>query len=488
MTTLTWVILCIACAAVSAVVMHFATVKKTEQYKNENAELNGYVNSLETSNTQLSRDKYELNKKYDELNRELLDISSKFSAEQEKSKGAEIQNTELKAELEKLKLSNDDLNHEILDISAKYSAERQKNEWLDKADSKLSETFNSLSKQIIENTNVDFLNKANDKLNDFASKLDEKMQGENRAVANILTPVSENLTELKKHIGELEEKRVSAYTKLDKAVEDLKIQNDTLTSEARNLNSALHNSSVRGKWGEVQLRRVAELSGMTDHIDFDEQKQNESGKRPDMIIHLSGGRTIPVDSKVPMENYLKYVECKDETQNKLFLQGHVRAVKMHIDALAKKEYWKSESRAMQLVVLVIPYESGLSSAFDGDPELFEYAESKNVLLLSPVTFYAFLKAVSTGWTEYNLVQNAQEIAQLSKELIDRFEVFIDHVKNIGSSIDKAAASYNKAVSSYNTRLNPTFNKLKALKQLPEQPELDNAQLINAANGTAAETE
>lgn len=478
MTTVTWLILCIACVAVGAVAVYFVTLKKTENYKACNNELNGRVKLLEITNSQLLKDKDELNKKLDDAGKNLLEISSELSAEQQKRRNEEEQNKELKSELDKLKKNNDELNHNMLDFSAKYSAEKQKNEWVDKADDKLRETFNSLSKEIIENTNVDFLNKANDKLNDFASKLDEKMQGENRAVANILTPVSENLTELKKHIGELEEKRVSAYSDLNKAVEVLRGQNDTLTMEARNLNSALHNSSVRGKWGEVQLRRVAELSGMNDHIDFDEQKQNESGKRPDMIIHLSGGRTIPVDSKVPMEHYLKYVECKDDVQNKVYLQGHVKAVKTHIDALAKKEYWKSESRAMQLVVLVIPYESGLSAAFEGDPELFEYAESKNVLLLSPVTFYAFLKAVSTGWTEYNLVKNAQEIAQLSKELIDRFDVFIDHVRNIGSNIDKAAASYNKAVSSYNTRLNPTFNKLKALKELPEQSDIETVQLIN----------
>ena len=467
-----WIIICIITAIVGAGGAYFISTKKNSAIIAEKYQLLANIDNLEKSNEALRQEKIQSSEAIDTLNTELRDVSSKLSAELEKTKIISTQNAELKTQVEQLTNDNANLNRELQRVSSEYSAEAQKNKWVEAADKSMREAFGALSKEIIENNNVDFLNKANDKLNDFASKLDEKMQGENKAVANILTPVSENLTELKKHIGELEEKRTSAYAELNQTVSMLKNQNDILTNEAKNLNSALRNSSVRGKWGEAQLRRVAELSGMIGHIDFEEQYVNNDGKRPDMIIRLTGNRSIPVDSKAPMDDYLKYTETQDEAERARSLDGHVRALKKHIDALSKKEYWKSEERSVQMVALVIPYESGLSAAFEGDPSIFIYAVDRNVLLLSPITFYAFLKSVALGWSEYDLAKSANEIAQLSKELVDRFDVFLSHVTAVGTNIDKAAASYNKAIGSYNSRLNSTFNKLRSLKQLPELPMQD----------------
>lgn len=477
MDTVTWLILCIVCAASGSIAVFIACSKKSEKYKKENNDLISQLKVLSATTDQIKTEKEELSDKCNEQNVDLRELNAKFYAETQKAKSVQEQYDDLKEECDKLKSQNVDLNRELQKFAAEYSAETEKNKWIESADKNMREAFGAMSKEIIESSNVDFLNKANDKLNDFASKLDDKIQGENRAVAGILAPVSENLTELKKHIGEIEEKRVSAYSDLNKTVDILREQNNILTNETRNLNSALRNSSVRGKWGEAQLRRVAELSGMMSHIDFEEQQQNDNGKRPDMVVKLSGGRSVPVDSKVPMDDYLKYTECNDEEQRKIYRAGHVKAVKSHIDALSKKEYWKNENRSIQLVALVIPYESGLSVAFDGDPDLFEYAVGKNVLLLSPVTFYAFLKSVSVGWTEYSLVQNAQDIAKLSNELIDRFETFIKYFGDIGNGLDKAVGNYNKAINSYNSRLNSTFNKLRSLKQLSERDMLDTVESL-----------
>ena len=474
MGTTAWIIICIATAILGAGGAYYIATKKNSAIMAERYQLLANIDNLEKANEALRGEKSQSASTIDNLNAELRDVSSKLSAELERTKLISTQNTELKAQFEQLSNENANLNRELQRVSSEYSAEAQKNKWVEEADKSMREAFGALSKEIIENNNVDFLNKANDKLNDFASKLDEKMQGENKAVANILTPVSENLTELKKHIGELEQKRTTAYAELNQTVSMLKNQNDILTNEAKNLNSALRNSSVRGKWGEAQLRRVAELSGMIEHIDFEEQYVNNDGKRPDMIIRLTGNRSIPVDSKAPMDDYLKYTECKDDAERARALDGHVRALKKHIDALSKKEYWKSEERSVQMVVLVIPYESGLSAAFEGDPSIFIYAVDRNVLLLSPITFYAFLKSVALGWSEYDLAKSANEIAQLSKELVDRFDVFLGHFDAIGTGLDKAAASYNKAIGSYNTRLNATFNKLRNLKQMPDVPMLETA--------------
>lgn len=485
MSTTTWIIATAAAAAIGAAATYIINNKKTEKLKRESYELNAELSSQQLVNQQLKEDNDSKEEKIDQLTESLRVASSDLSAQSQRAKTAEEQNAAFKAELEKIREENASLNKELQTVVSQLSAEEQKSKWVEAADKNMREVFGALSKEIVENNSKNFLATANDKLNDFASKLDEKMISENKTVASIMTPVSENLTELKKHIGELETKRATAYVELNKSVDMLKQQSDILAGETKSLNSALRNSSVRGKWGEAQLRRVAELSGMMEHIDFEEQFVNNEGKRPDMVIRLTGGRSIPVDSKVPMDDYLKYAEAADEQERTAHLANHVKAVKKHIDALSKKEYWKSEERSVQMVVLVIPYESGLSAAFEGDPDIFLYAVDKNVLILSPVTFYAFLKSVALGWSEYNLAESAKEIAQLSKELVDRFETFITHFGAVGAGIDKAAASYNKAIGSYNSRLNATFNKIRGLKELPEVPMLD--EVTTSVNGVQTET-
>lgn len=396
-----------------------------------------------------------LNKKLDLLKTENSRLNAKLESELEAKNG-------YLAEKQELSAKNELLNIELQKAVSASAAETEKTKWINEADKTLREAFNAISKDIIDKNNNVFLERANDKLNDFAAKLDQKMEGENRSVNNIVVPVGEQLKELQKQVAEMENKRASAYSGLEATVGELRKQNDMLKSEAQSLNSALRNSSVRGKWGEEQLRRIAELSGMTEHIDFEEQFITEDSKRPDMTIFLTGNRAIPVDSKTPMDEYLLFAEASEPKERSAHLEQHIRAVKRHIDALAKKEYWKSLDRSVPFVVMVIPYESGLSAIFETDKEIFQYALDKNVLLLSPMTFYAFLKSVSMGWTEYNMAENAKEISKLSNELIERFERFVKYLDEIGSNMGKAVSKYNEAVGSYNKRLLPTFNKLKDL--------------------------
>ena len=227
-------------------------------------------------------------------------------------------------------------------------------------------------------------------------------------------------------------------------------------------------NAQRGKWGEEQLRRIAELAGMVEHIDFEEQEVNVEGSRPDMVIHLTGGRSVPVDSKAPMNSYLAYLDDTDEAQRAKHLSEHVKALRNHIDTLYRKAYWKSEDRSVEMVAMVVPYESGLSAAFATDREIFGYAMEKNVLLLSPMTFYAFLKSVSIGWQENAMSKNAKEIAKQSKELIKRFETFYGHFDKIDKALANARTAYDSAVSSYNSRLLPAFNRFETLSNGTEQ--------------------
>ncbi len=421
----------------------------------------GKISALKNENKNLRSEKEELSGKVDETRKSrenlLFDIA-------EKDREIAIKDTFLKTETfraneaerknAELSLRNEELSQKLSVVSAKAAAAEESSrnirEWIDKADSSLKDSFANISKNITENNNRLFLETANDK------------------VGGIVTPVSNELKELRAKVEELEEKRASAYSGLNEKVENLQKQNSELKNATDLLNSTLKNNAQRGKWGEEQLRRIAELAGMVEHIDFEEQEVNVEGSRPDMVIHLTGGRSVPVDSKAPMNSYLAYLDDTDEGARAKHLSEHVKALRSHIDTLYRKAYWKSEDRSVEMVAMVVPYESGLSAAFATDREIFGYAMEKNVLLLSPMTFYAFLKSVSIGWQENAMSQNAKEIAKQSRELIRRFEVFYGHFDKIDSALSSARNAFDKAVSSYNSRLLPAFNRFETLSKGSEQ--------------------
>ena len=426
---------------------------------------NGKISALKTENGNLKNEKESLFAEVEEnrKNREKLifDISEKereIAVKETILKTETFRANEAERKCEELSAKAEELSEKLSETSAKAAAaeESSKNirEWIDKADLSLKDSFASISKTITENNNKVFLETANDK------------------VGGIVTPVSNELKELRTKVEELEQKRASAYSGLNEKVENLQKQNSELKNATDLLNSTLKNNAQRGKWGEEQLRRIAELAGMVEHIDFEEQEVNNEGSRPDMVIHLTGGRSVPVDSKAPMNSYLAYLDDTDETARAKHLSEHVKALRSHIDTLYKKAYWKSEDRSVEMVAMVVPYESGLSAAFATDREIFSYAMEKNVLLLSPMTFYAFLKSVSIGWQENAMSQNAKEIAKQSKELINRFSVFYGHFEKIDKALSTARKAYDDAVGSYNRRLLPAFNRFELLSNGTEQEMLE----------------
>lgn len=400
-----------------------------------------------------------------EKEKALAVMESQLQNEKKRLEETEVQNAELI-------FRANDLSESLHKATAKAAALEQSykdlSEWIGKADLSLKDSFASLSKNITENNTKLFLESANDKLSDFAAKLGENLKGNNEAVSGIITPVGNELKELRSKVEELEAKRASAYSGLNEKVENLQKQNTELKNATDLLNSTLKNNAQRGKWGEEQLRRIAELAGMVEHIDFEEQAVNADGSRPDMVIHLTGGRTVPVDSKAPMNSYLAYLDDTEDSQREKHLSEHVKALRIHIDTLYKKAYWKSEDRSVEMVAMVVPYESGLSAAFATDREIFSYAMGKNVLLLSPMTFYAFLKSVSIGWQENAMSQNAKEIAKQSKELIKRFETFFGYFEKMDTALTNARTQFDKAMGSYNSRLLPAFNRFEMLSSGTEQ--------------------
>lgn len=428
-------------------------------------------NLIKTEKERLSFEEVELRRKNEML---LADVSEKerslavkeamLKTESFRLSEAERQNAELSETVARL-------GSKLTEVSAKAAAVEESNanikEWIGRADATLKDSFASLSKDITENNSRVFLETAGDK------------------VGGIVTPVSNELKELRSKVEELEAKRASAYSGLNEKVENLQKQNTELKNATDLLNSTLKNNAQRGKWGEEQLRRIAELAGMVEHIDFEEQESNGEGGRPDMVIHLTGGRTVPVDSKAPMNSYLLYLDDTEETSREKHLLEHAKTLKSHIDTLYKKAYWKSEERSAEMVAMVVPYESGLSAAFAVDREIFGYAMERNVLLLSPMTFYAFLKSVSIGWQENAMSQNAKEIAKQSRELIKRFDTFFGYFEKMDGALANARTQFDRAMSSYNSRLLPAFGRFEMLSkgtELSESPE----KALTEGNGDRSE--
>jgi len=323
---------------------------------------------------------------------------------------------------------------------------------LSEAEGKLKDAFKALSSDALRESRQEFLSTAGEKLR----------------------PIEKALDEYQKRLSEIEKARNDAYGGLREYLEALKAAHQGLQKETHQLSTALRSPTVRGRWGEVTLRRVVELAGMSSYCDFDEQVsvESEEGRlRPDMAVHLPNDRIIIVDSKAPLEAYMDAVEASDEAGRKAALGRHTQALRAHVRALCQKAYWSQFDNAPDFVVLFLPGESFFIAALEADRSLMEDAFRSNVVLASPATLFALLKAVATGWQEHALAENAQRIAEVGKDLHDRIRVFAEHLSRVGKGLKGATDAYNAAVGSYERNLEPGARKLAELgassgKELP----------------------
>jgi DNA recombination protein RmuC len=297
----------------------------------------------------------------------------------------------------------------------------------------------------------------------------------NAKLTELVTPVAQKLNEFDALVKAIEKDRIGAYEGLREQITGLIERSGKMETAATQLTSALRNPTTRGKWGEMQLRRVVELAGMEAYCDYNEQQTFEVGDdrgRPDMTVALPGNAKIFVDAKVPLNAYLDAAETPDEPLRRERLRAHAAAFKNHVDGLARKNYQRADGSA-DFVVMFVPGEAFLSAACIENPELIEYGASKGVYIASPLTLMALLRSYALGWQQRQQEENAKKIGEAARVLYDRMRSFISHFANIGANLQKATESYNKAVGSMESRVLPQGRKIKELASLPdaELPEL-----------------
>jgi DNA recombination protein RmuC len=355
---------------------------------------------------------------------------------------------ELEARLGELQVANTDLQAEKRVLS--------------EAQARLLESFQALSAQALQANNQMFLDLA-----------DTALAKRQVAIDELVRPLKESLTKVDAKLHELETARVSAYTLLTSQLQ-------SLGSETANLVKALRTPHTRGQWGEMQLRRAVEMAGMVDYCDFRLQQTlyaEESRLRPDMVVMLPNGRRLVVDSKAPLSAYLDAIELEDDASRAVKLKQHAMQVRTHVEQLAQKAYWSQFDQAPEFVIAFLPAESFYSAALQHDPGLIEFGADKRVLIATPTTLIALLKAVAHGWRQEQIAQNAVEISRMGRELYERLSKLAEYFAAVGTHLDRATRAYNDAAGNFEKRVLVSARRMKekgvtVAEDIPEVTAID----------------
>lgn len=456
-----WIISVVAAAVVGAFVAHLLL---RVRYAATEAQLQNY-----------ERVRQELQTRETEL-RQALD--AKARAEQDARRLPEVEQ-----ELAKMRSDKMQLVAQLQQLQTQREADLEKIRFLEDVERRLRETFQALASQTLQTNADEFLKRARDQLHALLAQVQGDWSNHKTQLEGLLRPLQDMLQSLDNQVRHLEQKREGAYQGLQEQLRQLAHTHQQLHSTAVSLVQALRAPTVRGHWGEYQLRRVVEMAGMTPHVDFLEQAGTDQG-RPDMIIFLPNHGILPVDAKAPMQAYLVAREASDEQTRRQSLTAHATAMRNRVRELAQREYWKQFNPAPEFVVMFVPNEACLYAAFESDPDLFEYAMQQRVLLAGPVNLLALLKSVAYGWQQHQLTENARQIAQQGRELHDRLAKFLEHFQKIGRGLDSVVRAYNEATGSLESRLFPTARRLKELgastSELPELRPVDSRARLPAS--------
>ena len=388
----------------------------------------------------------------------------------------------LRIQLGEIQQAYDALRHEFrLMESSKVAAETQlldsqhhlesQRTMLDEAKLTLTDTFRSLASEALAGNNQGFLALAEEKFKALKDETATELDHRHTSLEALMRPLSESLRTYQQETKELEDKRLREFSSVSEQLKYLATAQSSLQTETSKLVNALRTPHVRGRWGEIALRKTAELAGMSAYCDFHEQESVSKGtgrSRPDMIVKLPAGREVVVDSKVPLHAFLESLEANTDESRDIALKRHAGHVKSHIRQLASKEYWDQFPSAPEFVVLFIPNDSFLAAAAEQDPALIESALTQKVVIATPTTFIALLRAIAYGWRQEQVAEGAQRISRLGQELAERLGTLTEHFAKVGHALGRAVESYNATVTSLENRILPSARKFQHLGVNPRK--------------------
>lgn len=344
----------------------------------------------------------------------------------------------------------------------------------------LKDTFAALSADALATNNQRFLELAKQKFGEVQTAATVDLDGRHKALTDLVQPLKESLGRVDARLQEVDRERATSHARLTEQLRSLTAAQAALQTETGRLARALRSPNIRGQWGELQLRRVLEAAGMLEgsHFELKESVTAEDGRlTPDVLVKLPGGKHVVVDAKVPLSAFLEAHECEDEPTRELKLRDHARQLKDHVVRLSGKSYWAHFQPAPDIVVMFVPGEALLSTALQQDTALLEFSMKRGVMLASPLTLIALLRAIAYGWQQEKIAQNALEISELGRQLHERIAKLAEHFENVGRSLAKSVTAYNSAVGTLESRVLVTARRLKdkgiaTMEELPDVETID----------------